>query len=442
MEKEEVKSKWDELAREIGAEVTSETEKIVEAVSTQPDASASYSPAASKKQERAPTKRPAAGWDNLADEFGLPVPEPVEPPVEETVVATTKQVVVPRTPESDPPRREQHEERPPRERQPRERRPRGSQRSERHSRDQGESERRPSRGGSRGRGPSDRDRESREDRPRRGRRHGSERHERRPNREHRDVEAEQVEDAESLEMSEIRDEIGAEARELEREVPQEQPKPSPAVSLWQKIFGTPTDTPKPADPVARETDARELGDFESTSQYETSRRHDEEGRSASRRDADVSETDDRSSADLGDEPDSVDREESTERRERRPRRRRRGRGGRGDTRDEARSADSPRRAPAREDFDEGADELDDAAAEDSDVEDEDAEDEDVASGNGADNVEHAGSRRSRSALQRSIPSWDEAIGHIVDLNMQARSQRRPSSQSGPQRGRPRGRRSR
>lgn len=35
-----------------------------------------------------------------------------------------------------------------------------------------------------------------------------------------------------------------------------------------------------------------------------------------------------------------------------------------------------------------------------------------------------------AALQRSIPSWDEAIGFIVDTNMQSRSQRRPPSRSG------------
>ena len=41
----------------------------------------------------------------------------------------------------------------------------------------------------------------------------------------------------------------------------------------------------------------------------------------------------------------------------------------------------------------------------------------------------AGISRS-AALQRSIPSWDEAIGFIVDANMQSRSQRRPPSRSG------------
>jgi hypothetical protein len=52
----------------------------------------------------------------------------------------------------------------------------------------------------------------------------------------------------------------------------------------------------------------------------------------------------------------------------------------------------------------------------------------------------ARSARSRAALQRSIPSWEEAIGFIVDVNMQSRSQRRQPGQSSSPRGRPRGRR--
>jgi hypothetical protein len=46
-------------------------------------------------------------------------------------------------------------------------------------------------------------------------------------------------------------------------------------------------------------------------------------------------------------------------------------------------------------------------------------------------------------LQRAIPSWDEAIGFIVDSNMQARSQRPRQPRSGSReggRGRSRGRR--
>jgi hypothetical protein len=52
--------------------------------------------------------------------------------------------------------------------------------------------------------------------------------------------------------------------------------------------------------------------------------------------------------------------------------------------------------------------------------------------------------RSLSATQRAIPTWDDAIGFIVESNMQSRSQRRPPSRSdsrgGASRGRPRGRR--
>jgi hypothetical protein len=55
-------------------------------------------------------------------------------------------------------------------------------------------------------------------------------------------------------------------------------------------------------------------------------------------------------------------------------------------------------------------------------------------------------RRTKSAMQRTIPSWDDAIGYIIDANMQGRSQRRPSTHPGARsnsgRGRPRGRRRR
>jgi hypothetical protein len=58
-------------------------------------------------------------------------------------------------------------------------------------------------------------------------------------------------------------------------------------------------------------------------------------------------------------------------------------------------------------------------------------------------AENGGSRS--AALARSIPSWDEAIGFIVDSNMSTRSQRRPPQRSGSReggnsRGRSRGRR--
>jgi hypothetical protein len=86
-----------------------------------------------------------------------------------------------------------------------------------------------------------------------------------------------------------------------------------------------------------------------------------------------------------------------------------------------------------------ADELMDDDDSEVSVDDNDSEDDDsngVATG--------AGVSRS-GALQRSIPSWDEAIGFIVDTNMQSRSQRRPSSrpgsrENGSRGGRGRGRR--
>jgi hypothetical protein len=42
-------------------------------------------------------------------------------------------------------------------------------------------------------------------------------------------------------------------------------------------------------------------------------------------------------------------------------------------------------------------------------------------------------------LQRAIPSWDEAIGFIVDSNMQTRSERRSPPRSGSRDNGPRGR---
>jgi hypothetical protein len=57
----------------------------------------------------------------------------------------------------------------------------------------------------------------------------------------------------------------------------------------------------------------------------------------------------------------------------------------------------------------------------------------------ADTADIGGARG--SAAQRASPSWDDAIGFIVDSNMQSRSQRRPAPRSGNgPRGRSRGRR--
>jgi hypothetical protein len=77
------------------------------------------------------------------------------------------------------------------------------------------------------------------------------------------------------------------------------------------------------------------------------------------------------------------------------------------------------------------DELDSAAISDDDITDENSVDT---------NGESTGATsRRRAALQRSIPSWDEAIGFIVESNMQSRSQRRPSPHHGSRSQSPRNR---
>src|SRR5687767_9695828 len=86
MEKQEVKSKWDELAREIGAEISPEREQLVEAVTPPAEAEANIAPKP-RTSARPPAPKRPAGWDNLASEFGLPVAEPVvEEVVEEPAV--------------------------------------------------------------------------------------------------------------------------------------------------------------------------------------------------------------------------------------------------------------------------------------------------------------------------------------------------------------------
>jgi hypothetical protein len=82
-------------------------------------------------------------------------------------------------------------------------------------------------------------------------------------------------------------------------------------------------------------------------------------------------------------------------------------------------------------IDDDEDELDTEIPPDDDMEDSN----DIDANGESSGVES----RSRSALQRSIPSWDEAIGFIVESNMQTRSQRRPSPHSGSRSHSPRGR---
>jgi ribonuclease E len=137
--------------------------------------------------------------------------------------------------------------------------------------------------------------------------------------------------------------------------------------------------------------------------------------------------------------------EAGDERKRRARRRRgRGRGREGSERGERREASGRRgrpdvlETPGADDFDDDFDELVglDADQDEAGLELAADEDGDLPGGEEGE-TSGAGGTRVRSAGHRSIPTWDEAIGMIVETNMQTRSQRRPARDSG-QRGRSRG----
>jgi hypothetical protein len=447
MEKREAKSKWDELAREIGADISPEKEQLVE--SPPVAESAASEPPSQRAAARSTAPKRPAGWDNLASEFGLPTPEAVAEPVIDEVPAETKSVADDVSEVEMPRRERKSDERPPRERHDRTHQRRGGR-----SRDRGDARREPprerggrSRGGRRQDHSGDRSqrghREERRPRRQRAEREtrdkpvegeGRESWEERGERERGD-EREVRTDFERRELEDQRDEVRA---SVPPEVGEEPPKPAPAVSLWQKIFGS------PAEPARVPS---ESAPHEEVERARTSAA-DEEDRIGDTSDMGARSIDERlSDAEVGGKPADVestsDESDVSEARQRRPRRRRRGRGGRGDRRTDA-QADETRRGGStvhesvhEDDFDEliPADERFEA-----DDRDELADGAELADEEGDSGSDRTASTRSRAALQRSIPSWDEAIGYIVDLNMQARSQRRQSShtasRSGSGRGRP------
>src|SRR5262245_20283970 len=79
MENQDQASGWDDLARELGAEISEETRQREEAAAQQK---------ASSSQKREPSVEPpaplrkqeAADWDGLANELGLPPAPPEEKP--------------------------------------------------------------------------------------------------------------------------------------------------------------------------------------------------------------------------------------------------------------------------------------------------------------------------------------------------------------------------
>jgi hypothetical protein len=424
MEKQEYKSKWDELVREIGVEVPPEIEQREQAVAATP--APEPKPVPIERESAASKvvvpKKTAVNWDALAGELGLPPAPPEEkqaeakseerPKIRETVRREPPQEVESR---DEPPRRERsrrdesrprREERSPREQRSEQREKRERSGPRREQRDEPRGERRPPR-----REPN-RDREAYDtDRPRR-------------------------------EEVAPRDEERAQ-QPPERPVParEEPPKP-PAVSLWHKIFGAPT--PEPAE---RFIDEPEVPYTEPPSDFRDEPR-DAGGFADAHADEPLGEArDDEFADDRGLARESSGKRDSSDReRGDRPRRRRgRGRGRRSESargeepnrEQRAPRARKPERTSDSEQFTD--DELEDELAIDEPVMEMDVDADDDGDG---DDME--GGSRGRSTLQRAIPTWDEAIGFIVDSNMQTRSERRPPSRSGSRdnggRGRPRGRR--
>jgi len=222
----------------------------------------------------------------------------------------------------------------------------------------------------------------------------------------------------------------------------EQPPKPASVSLWHKIFGSPTEPPssqseEPASELAMPSDMRDEPRSAGSGFADP---HADEQRPL------FEETIEEEEEEIYSETSIVEEEEESpsDRPRERSRRRRGGRGRNSEDRPRPRSRDEngeqkPRPTRPRSEVDD--DLVDDHFGEDDADElldneaDENEEGSTAADGNGG--------RRTTSALQRAIPSWDEAIGFIVDSNMQTRSQRRPPRGGGREnssRGRGRGRR--
>jgi ribonuclease E len=216
--------------------------------------------------------------------------------------------------------------------------------------------------------------------------------------------------------------------------------------LWHKIFGSPTDQSAKLDEIVKTAnDALQSAvpdapgaEVAVPSDFDVDRTH--EHVPAPDDDLDADEN-----ADVSEDAAAVADDATLPERKHRPRRRRRRRGGRGDRAEEADAGQRRRRGAAsvRSDKEE-ADSADELASDDDESDSDGPADDDlIESEVDANGDSTTGASRGRTALQRSIPSWDEAIGFIVESNMQSRSQRRQTSQSGSRghssRNHPRGR---
>jgi len=447
MEKQEYKSKWDELARVIGAEIPPETEQREEAVSAAP-AQSHVTPQPTKPIPAPPVapKKSPANWDMLAGELGLPPIEPPAPPkvaearpAPEAIEPTrdmARDIAEPQRRERPdrPQRRDSREQRPARQEQRREPPNQNRERTEPRRQQPERQRERPATQSERPERQRERP-ETRREQPQR----------RRPPRELADDVSSKDETTRApVEQSPPGPPV--ERRPAAPQQNEELPKP-PAVSLWHKIFGL------PPEQTAKLSERSPAGDDEDDARSQDQRPF---GASDSWTSVDVAReevtTDFIEEERVQGDADSRATEEGDSSEPNRGRPRRRRRGGRGRKSSE-RPTDGPRRAP-RQAVSRSADEINEDTDLDSDDDDltlgdpalmsadDDSDTEDSDDGD----MEAGGSVRSRSAAQRAIPSWDEAIGYIVDANMQSRPQRRgsarPDSRPNSPRGRSRGRRSR
>jgi hypothetical protein len=375
MEKQEVKSKWDELARQLGADISPETEQLVESVPIPTSEAESWEAPSTETVPVPVPKRHSAGWDTLANEFGLAVPEPQDKASVENVDVASPPRIAARVETAEKPK-------------PQRRRPE----------------------------PRDDPRKWREPREQR------EPHEPR-------------EEAVTVRHEDVPQAVPTRSVAPQPTPPRDEPAKPAAVSLWQKIFGV------PADQAARSSDATAEDNADAAAKLSG---QDEDDYSALRDEAGIQDTDQQTGSAISETSAAVREDELGQTTRRRSRRRRRGQGGRGrrsaGESDETHEIDRGHRRPTRRVKRDERDherrarpvntELSDDGSEDLDSRLSDDDDELEAGEHGTVDAGEVAPARSRSALQRSIPSWEEAIGYIVDFNMQSRSQRRQSTHSG------------
>jgi hypothetical protein len=435
MEKQEIKSKWDDLARELGAELSPDAEHRAE-IHTVASESGGKHETESPPAPRTPLpKKPAADWAGLAGELGLPPLEEESIPVEKPLAKSSS-----RDAEREQRTAESHS---------REAHARDSQ-----HREESRGETRPSRGRRRGRGGGQQ-RDRRDDQRGRGA-SGEHRGERPgPRRDRGEGRPEEKQRGQSDKRRDRREppresaghadfdtETSHEplheqpplAEESSPTPQREPPAKTPAVSLWHKIFGAPAE-PAANSPDRYADDASAID--ETPDERETQSDFGGEIRSLSGEDVTAAGFVEERTDPLGTE----DQGENAERTRGRSRRRRRGGRGRKSSgrQREGRTADPRIHEQGGDDqldadFDDLGDDMDSPTESERPVDgDTDLDDSDG---------ELAPSQpRSMSAAQRAIPSWDDAIGFIVDSNMQGRSVRPRAARSdarGNSRGRSRG----